>query len=307
MKIVVTGGSGLVGKAIQQISKNYKHNFTFIGSKDCNLLDYSQLLNFLKENKPDLVIHLAAMVGGLFKNMKYPVEMFEKNILMNTNLLRACHECNIDNVISCLSTCIFPNEIKYPINETSLHDGKPHDSNFAYAYAKRMLEIQSRCYREQYKRNYICIIPTNIYGPYDNFSLTDGHVIPSLIHKCYLAKKENKDFEVKGSGKPLRQFIYSIDLAKIILNLCENCRGDNLIISSYEEISIEDISKIIASKFKYQNRIVFNTNYSDGQFKKTVDNKKLVDLIPKLKFTNIEDGINETIDWFLENYNSIRK
>lgn len=309
MRILITGGSGLVGYALKEISKNYKHEFIFSDSKQCDLLDYENTFNHFKEVKPDFIIHLAAMVGGLFKNMKYPVEMYENNVIMNLNVLKASHKNNIQNIISCLSTCIFPDDTTYPINEEMLHDGPPHETNFAYAYAKRMLEVQSKAYRKQYNRNYICVIPTNIYGPHDNFSLEDGHVIPSLIHKCYINKLNNQNFEVRGTGEPLRQFIYSEDLAELILWGMENYRGDNIILSVPEEneISIRKVSEIIAVNFDYKDNICFNKNYSDGQLKKTADNKKLVRLNKDFRFTNVEDGIKKTVKWFLENYDSCRK
>ena len=120
----------------------------------------------------------------------------EKNILINMNVLKVCHEIKVKKLVSCLSTCIFPDKTSYPIDETMLHDGPPHTSNDAYAYAKRMLEIQSKAYQQQYDDNFICVIPTNIYGEHDNYSIECGHVIPALIHKCYLAKQENKPFVV---------------------------------------------------------------------------------------------------------------
>jgi GDP-L-fucose synthase len=310
MKILITGGSGLVGCAIKEISNNYDHEFIFSNSKECNLLDYEKTLNYVKKMKPDVIIHLAAMVGGLYKNMNFPVEMYENNIIINLNVLKIAHKCNVHNVISCLSTCIFPDKTKYPINEEMLNDGPPHESNFSYAYAKRMLEVHSKAYRKQYNRNYICIIPTNIYGPNDNFSLEEGHVIPSLIHKCYLNKIKNEDFEVKGTGIPLRQFIYSKDLAELIIWVMENYKeGESIIlsISEKEEVNIKRIAEIIASNFNYQDRIIFNNKYSDGQYKKTADNKKLLDINNNFKFTDIEDGIKNTILWFKENYNSCRK
>lgn len=309
MRILITGGSGLVGKAIKKISHKYNHEFIFSDSKQCDLLDYEKTFNYFKDIHPDVIIHLAAMVGGLFKNMSYPVEMYENNISMNLNVLKAAHKNNIQNVISCLSTCIFPDNTTFPINEDMLHNGPPHESNFAYAYAKRMLEVQSKAYRKQYKRNYICVIPTNIYGPHDNFSLEDGHVIPSLIHKCYINKLNNQNFEVRGTGKPLRQFIYSEDLAELMLWVMDNYRGDGTIIlsvSEQEEVSIKKVSELIAKNFNYD-KFFFNNNYSDGQFKKTADNKKLVSINNEFKFTNIEDGIKKTVKWFLENYESCRK
>ena len=176
-KILVTGGTGLVGKGIQSISHEYPDiQILFLSSKDCNLLNEEETFQFFQKHQPDVIIHLAANVGGLFKNMNEKVKMFEENIMMNMNVLRSAHRCNIQRVISCLSTCIFPDKTTYPINETMLHYGPPHSSNDAYAYAKRMLEIQSKAYQENFGRDYICVIPTNIYGPYDNFHLEDGHV-----------------------------------------------------------------------------------------------------------------------------------
>lgn len=309
-KILITGSNGLVGNAIKSISKDYpNYDFIFLAKKDCELTNYEETLNIFKKCNPEYIIHLAANVGGLYKNMNQKVEMFEDNLQINYNVVKIAHEIKVKKLIACLSTCIFPDNIKYPINEESLHNGQPHNSNYAYAYAKRMIEIQCRTYKEQYNDNFICIIPTNIYGSFDNFNLTDGHVIPALIHKCYLAKLNNTKFEIAGTGKPLRQFIYSIDLAKIIMNILKDCNLDKIIISVSEkdEISIKEIATIIAKKFNYNDMIYFNSNMSDGQYKKTVDNKKLLSIIGNYQFKNIKEGINETIDWFIENYNNCRK
>jgi len=309
MKILITGGTGLVGKAIENISNKYNYEFVFLSSKDCDLTDYLQTKKLFEKEKPDYVIHLAAYVGGLFKNMNYMVDMFEKNVLINTNVLKCAHESNVKKLISCLSTCIFPDKTTYPINENMLHLGPPHNSNYGYAYAKRMLEIHSRAYREQYNDNFICVIPTNIYGEHDNYSLTDGHVIPALTHQCYLAKKEKRPFIVKGSGKPLRQFIYSKDLAELIMwTLEEYKENENIILSVGEEdeVSIEQVALSIARSFDYEN-LIFDTSYSDGQYKKTADNTKLMQLIGTYKFTSINDGIKKSVNWFTNNYKNCRK
>jgi GDP-L-fucose synthase len=230
--------------------------------------------------------------------------MLEDNLLINTNVLKAAHNAGINTLVGCLSTCVFPNEINYPINENMLHDGPPHESNEGYAYAKRMMDLHCRIYREQFGRNYFCIIPTNVYGPYDNFNLMDGHVIPSLIHKCYLAKESNLPFEVKGSGKPLRQFIYSMDLARLILMLLENNVYENMILSPSEEYTIGEMAEIVNSHFG--NQLIFNENYADGQYRKTADNSKLKGLI-NFEFTSLKDGIEETVKWFMSNYPNVRK
>lgn len=308
MIVLVTGGSGLIGKAIESIKSNYDYNFIFLSSSDCDLTDFNKTKELFNEIKPDYVIHLAANVGGLFKNMNQKVDMFEKNLLINYNVIKCCHDLKIKKLISCLSTCIFPNDTTYPINESMLHNGAPHNSNDAYSYAKRMIEVHSKAYREQYNDNFVCVIPTNVYGEYDNFSLEDGHVVPALIHKCYLAKQNNEPFVVYGSGKPLRQFIYSIDLAKLILWVLENYSGEPIILSpnENEEVSIKNVAELIAKEFDYDN-IKFDTSKSDGQFKKTADNTKLIDLYEEFKFTTIEEGIKKSVNWFMNNYKIARK
>lgn len=308
--ILVTGGSGLVGSAIKKISNEYpQYEFIFMNSKDCNLTDWNNVNTYFNDKKPDYVIHLAAYVGGLFKNMKYKVDMLEQNVLINMNVLKVCHQINVKMLICCLSTCIFPDKTTYPINETMLHAGPPNCSNDAYAYAKRLLDTHVKAYQEQYNSNFVCVIPTNIYGEHDNYNLEDGHVIPALIHKCYLAKQNNNSFIIAGSGKPLRQFIYSDDLAKLFMWVLENYnKKDSIILSVSEkdEISIKDVGLLIANKFEYKD-VVFDDKKPDGQFKKTADNSQLMNLIGDFEFTNIKEGISKSVDWFIENYHICRK
>tara|TARA_Y100000992_G_C21250371_1_gene485536 strand:- start:699 stop:1628 length:930 start_codon:yes stop_codon:yes gene_type:complete len=309
MKILVTGGSGLVGYGIKQLDVP-NDQFIYLSSQDCDLTNYEEILTTFKKIKPDSIIHLAACVGGLYKNMNQKVDMYEKNTLINFNVLKCAQICNIKKVVSCLSTCIFPDKSNYPINENMLHDGAPHDSNYAYAYSKRMIEIQSRVYNEQYGTNFVCVIPTNIYGKNDNFSLKDGHVIPALIHKCYIAKQKNKPFIVCGTGSPLRQFIYSKDLAQLIWWTLKNYNENKPIIlsvSENEEVSIKDVATMIAQEFDYLHNMTFDTSFSDGQYKKTADNSKLLSLYPNVSFTPIQQGISYTVKWFINNYDKVRK
>jgi GDP-L-fucose synthase len=309
MKILVTGGTGLVGTAIQSIKNDYNYDYSFLSSKECDLTNYDETKKLFEMIKPDYVIHLAAHVGGLFKNMSQKVDMFEDNIQINFNVLKCSHNIGVKKVISILSTCIFPDKTTYPINETMLHDGPPHNSNDAYAYAKRMLEVQSKAYQEQYDDMFICVIPTNIYGPHDNYHLMNSHVIPGLIHKCYLAQQNNENFVVKGTGNALRQFIYSEDLAKLIMWTLEYYNEkDTLILSVDEsaEVSIGYIAKQIACQFNYEHRMIFDDKYSDGQYKKTADNSKLKSM-NNYKFVSLDDGIQKSIEWFKNNYNFARK
>jgi len=280
MRILITGGSGLVGKALEHLLSDDKNCKTFfLSSRDCDLTDMKKCIGCFDSFKPEYVIHLAAEVGGLFKNMRKKVELFTNNVKINMNVLECCHIFKVKKCISCLSTCIFPDNIEYPINEEMLHNGEPHYSNYGYAYAKRMLEIQSRLYYEQYGDKFVTIIPTNIYGKHDNFHLEDAHVIPALIHQCYLAKKENLPFQIRGTGKPLRQFIYSSDLALLIMDILENYDDKEPIIlsvSEKEEISIEKVAKIIAEVMDYEENLYFEDGYSDGQYKKTASNTKMM-------------------------------
>jgi GDP-L-fucose synthase len=204
--LMVTGGNGLVGSPIKCDIRTGSE-FDLRNPHICDKL--------FQNNKPINVIHCAAKVGGLGGNMNLKGEFFYDNIMINTNVIESCRKYGIQKLVCFLSTCVFPDNIEYPLTEKKIHLGEPHTSNYPYAYAKRMADIQIRAYREQYNLNYVSVIPTNIYGPQDNFNLENGHVIPSLIHKCYLSKKNNTPFRIWGSGKPLREFIYSEDVAKL--------------------------------------------------------------------------------------------
>ena len=310
MKLLITGGTGLVGSAINAILNDDKYEKIILSSRECDLTDYNSTYEFFKKIKPDYVIHLAANVGGLFKNMNFKVDMLEKNILINYNVLKCSHIFKVKKLVGCLSTCIFPNKTTYPINEKMLHDGPPHNSNDAYAYAKRLLEIHCKAYQEQYNDNFVCVIPTNIYGPNDNYSLDDGHVIPALIHRCFLSKKNGEKFIVRGTGKPLRQFIFSEDLAKLIIWVLEKYNNKDSIILSVgeeDEVSIGDVAREIAKNYNYEEMMEYDSSFSDGQYKKTADNSKLIDLIKNFEFTPIKIGIKKSVEWFIKNYNNCRK
>jgi len=306
-KILITGGTGLVGSSIRELSDTFhNYDFIFVNSRTCNLISFSECNKLFEQVKPDYVIHLAACVGGLYKNMSQQIKMLEDNLAINTNVLRCAKNHLVDKLIACLSTCIFPDNISGKINESMLNNGPPHSSNEGYAYAKRLLEFQCRMYNKFYLTNFICIIPTNIYGPNDNFNLQDSHVIPALIHNCYLAKQNNTIFSVKGTGKPLRQFIYSKDLAKIIMEILLNYKlTESIIISPTQEHSIFEVAQMINSHFG--NEIITCPEFADGQFSKTTDNSKLLDFLPNFKFTDLQTGILETVNWFKLNYDYCRK
>ena len=308
MKVLVTGGSGLVGKNLRELCGDV--NFIYLSSKDCNLINYEDTQKVFKQHSPDAVIHLAAKVGGLYMNMENNIQMLEDNLLINVNVIKVCRTMKIKKFIGCLSTCIFPDKVKYPITEDQLRNGPPHPSNEGYAYGKRMLAVMCDQINKIEGFNYTYISPTNIYGKYDNFHLKNAHVIPNLIHKCYLAKKNNTEFIIKGSGKALRQFIYAKDLAQIINHLLYNYKGEirHIICSSNidSEVSIKDIVEKICKKMNYYN-VKYDTSYSDGQYKKTVSNSVLHQVYPNINFTSINSGLTETIEWVNKNFENIRK
>ena len=301
-KILVTGGSGLVG------SEFLKPNFIRLSSIDADLRIREDVDNIFKTIKFDSVIHCAGKVGGLGGNMNNKGQFFYDNIMINTNVIESARIHGIKNLVTFLSTCVFPDNVEYPLTESKIHLGPPHFSNDAYAYAKRMADIQIRAYKEQYGVNYKSVIPTNIYGPKDNYDIENGHVIPSLIHKCYLARENKTDFSIWGSGTPLREFIFSRDVSKLtewVLNNYEE--NEPIILSTSEEISIKDIVGIIVELMNFKGNVIFDTSKPDGQFRKPSDNSKIKNYLPDFKFTPLYNGLKETIDWFEVNYNVIRK
>ena len=311
-KIMVTGSSGLVGRGLQTAiacDDAREEEWIFLTSKDGDLRDAQQTRSLFELHAPSHVIHLAARVGGLFSNMEHSVDYWNDNVLMNVNVLHNAKMTGVRKVISCLSTCIFPDKTSYPIDETMIHDGPPHPSNEAYAYAKRMIDVMNRCYHNQYGCKFTSVIPTNIFGPHDNFSIKDGHVIPGLIHKCYQCIEDGGDLTVFGTGTPLRQFLYSPDLGRLLLwTLRHYDSVDPLILSVPEsnEITIRKASESVARAMGYTGRVLFDSTKSDGQHKKTACNNKLMRLHPGFRFTPFDQAILETCDWFRANRDKSR-
>ena len=301
-RILVTGSTGLVGRCFQgdKFIRSYHAG--------CDLKDPRRVDALFNSVRPDAVIHCAAKVGGLQANMTQKGDFFYQNIMMNTNVIESARKSGVKKLVSFLSTCVFPNDVEYPLSPEKIHLGKPHYSNDAYAYAKRMSDIQIQAYREQFGCEYFSVIPTNIYGPGDNYNLQNGHVVPTLIHKFYLAKKNNTPVEIWGTGKPLREFIYSEDVANLTSRLLENYSGsDPVILSTSQEVSIAELAEIINNSINYKGKIIYQKEKPDGQFRKPSDNSVIKDLFPDFKFTPIEEGIQKSIDWFERNYREARK
>ncbi len=300
-KILVTGGYGLVG------SEFIGDNFYKVSSKEYDLRK-SDDVNRLMLKGFDSVIHTAGKVGGLGGNMNHKGEFFYDNIMINTNIIESSRISGVRNLVAFLSTCVFPNDIEYPLTEKKIHLGPPHFSNDAYAYSKRMVDVQIRAYKEQYGLNYKSVIPTNIYGPNDNYDIKNGHVVPSLIHKCFLARENKTSLTIWGTGNPLREFIFSRDVAKLTEWVLHNYNEtEPIILSTSEEISIKDVVSMIVEIMNFKGDVVFETSKPDGQYRKPSDNSKIKSYLPNFKFTPIYEGLKETIEYFERNYTLIRK
>ncbi|KAK3576981.1 hypothetical protein CHS0354_005986 [Potamilus streckersoni] len=312
--ILVTGGSGLVGKGLQTIvnteEKRDDEEWYFASSKDADLSNIEQTRKLFEAKKPTHVIHLAAMVGGLFHNLKHNLDFFRINMQINDNVLNTCFQLGVKKVVSCLSTCIFPDKTTYPIDETMVHNGPPHSSNFGYSYAKRMIDVQNKAYHIQHGCHFTSVVPTNVFGPYDNFNLDDGHVLPGLIHKVYMAKKDNTPFVIWGTGTPRRQFIYSLDLARLMIWVVREYQEIDPIILSVDpddEVSIKEAAEAVVEGMNFQGEVTYDTTKSDGQFKKTASNAKLRKYLPNFKFTPFKQAVKESCEWFEKNYEIARK
>ncbi|MBA7587875.1 GDP-L-fucose synthase [subsurface metagenome] len=255
--------------------------------------------------RPVNVIHLAARVGGIIDNMNHPADFIYQNVLMNTYVIHYANKYKVKKLIGLISNCAYPDKVeKYPMVEEQLHDGPPAITNFSYAYSKRVLEAQIKAYRSQYGCNYFSIIPCNLYGPHDKFDENKSHFLAALIHKIYDAKKNKKKIiRLLGTGKPLRQFLYSKDLAKIILLLLKKYDGEGPInIAPKENLSIAQISKIALKATESPNiKLAFDKSFPDGQYRKDVCSDKLFGIIGDFKFTSLSEGIKKTYKWYSEN------
>jgi len=300
MKTLITGGSGLIGSEFNSPHK--------LSTKVCNILNIDEIEKLFEKENFDSVIHTAARVGGVLANTNYIYDFFLENIKMNTNIIDIARKRNIKKLIGFASTCAFPAEIEYPLTEEKMHHGPPHASNYGYAYAKRMIDIQIKTCNQQYGTKYFTVIPTNVYGPNDNYHLENGHVLPSLIHRCYNAKIQDEDFEVWGSGSALREFVFSKDVANICEILLDKYEETApVIISTSNETSIKQAVTMITSILDFKGKIIWNTDKPEGQFRKPTDTSKMKSIIKNYKFIKFEKGLEETIKYFVNNYNIIRK
>jgi len=298
VKILVTGGSGLVGKHLNDILPEA----IYISSKDYDLTDLQQVKDMMNEYKPNSVIHLAARVGGIVDNINYPVDYLEENVLMNTNVLKACHEFNVEKVIAILSTCIYPDVVEtYPMREEDLFNGPPTETNFSYGFAKRCMAAHIDSYRKQYDKKWSYLIPCNLYGEYDKYEEHHSHFVSALIKKIYEA---NESIELWGTGKPLRQFMYGGDLARVIKYMIDKDVVGSFNVAPEWVHSINDLAEI-GKKACLKEKLVVNYDSTkpDGQFRKDVDSSKLLSVLKDFEFTSLEKGIKKVYDKFSQRHN----
>ena len=307
-RILVTGGHGMIGITFKNIDT--PHEILLVGREQADLLDNSQFIRLLQQEKPDAVIHLAAKVGGVKANTDYIADFYTQNIRINCNVLDACHYCGIEKVVSLLSTCVYPDAsfVSYPLTEEQLHNGPPHASNFAYAHAKRMLDVQSRAYRQQFGCNFVTAIPNNLYGPHDNYDLENSHVIPAIIRKVYEAKQTGTPPIFWGDGEPLREFTFSQDISKALLFLLENYNDSIPInIGNTKEYSIRRVVETVCTLMGYRETVVWDESKPRGQHKKPSCNKNFIDLGWKEEYyTELEEGLLQTIKHFVDNHPNLR-
>ena len=305
--ILITGGSGLLGTAFRSV---YPHA-DYPTSAELDLMSRESIEQWFRQNNPSSVVHLAGLVGGVSANMNYMYDFYYKNSMINNNIIDACVENSIPKLVCCLSTCVYPDSssVEYPLTENQLHKGEPHDSNFGYAYAKRMVDVQLKASREQHGTSYISVIPNNMYGENDNFDIDNSHVIPALIRKIYEAKMERSpSFKVWGTGDVFREFTYSKDVARAILFCLEKYDdADPINIGCTTEYHLKDIVSLICKILEYDGIIVYDHSKPTGQYRKPSSNKRLVDIGWKEEwYTPIEVGLRDTCQWFKENYHNAR-
>lgn len=305
--ILITGGSGLLGNAFKKLLPNA----LYPTSEEVNLRSIANITRYINKHKPETIIHLAAKVGGVKANTDSVSDFYQFNSEINNNIFYCSTLFKIPKVVSCLSTCTYPKEeyIEYPLTEDQLHLGPPHDSNFGYAYAKRMIDVQTRAARKQHGVNYISVIPNNLYGWHDNFDLDTGHVIPALVRKIWEAKMNNEpSFEVWNDGNVYREFTYAEDIARVILYCLANYDDDMPInIGNTQEYCLRDVIKMIKKELDYKGKTIYNLAKPKGQIRKPSSNKKLLGLGWKEEdYTPLREGIRKTCEWFVGNYPNVR-
>ena len=301
-KIYIAGHKGMVGSACWKIlEKSGYTNLIGINSKKLDLSIQSDVFDFLNDEKPDAIIDAAAKVGGIYANNKYPYEFLLNNMLIQNNLISSAHNLNISKFIFLGSSCIYPRKSPQPIKEDYLLKNELENTNQWYAIAKISGVKLIESLRRQYSRDYVSLMPSNLYGPRDNFDLKSSHVIPALIRKIYEAKENNKEVNIWGTGSPRREFLFVDDLAYAIKFVLENRMKEHLYNVGYgSDISISELVNIIMKIINYNGKLIWDKDMPDGTPKKLMDSSKLNSMGWR-KTIDLKEGITLTYNWFIEN------
>jgi len=303
-KILVTGGSGLLGHGFQAIAAEYAdRQFAFSGSKDCDLTDRDRTIRFVGEHKPDAIVHTAALAGGIQYSTCHPATLLRDNVLMNLNIMEAARAHGVRKVIETLSTGMYPPEAPNPIREQYIHDGPPHDSNYSYSFAKRLIDPAIRAYRSEYGLNCIGLVSNGIFGEHGNFRPAESVMVAALIRRFFEQRDSAAPVVIWGDGSPLREYTYSRDMARAFMWCLDHYDDSQILhVGSTEEHSVRDTAFMIADAMGIdRSRVVFDTSKPAGILRKATDNSRFVSR-SGFSYTPFRVGLERTIQWFVENY-----
>ena len=292
MSILITGGTGLVGKYLQQ----YIKDGIYLGSRDYDLTKEDQVIAMYEKYRPSVVIHLAAKVGGIMDNIAYPFEYYEDNLLMNTFMVKYARLFKVDKFVGALSSCIYPDVVKrYPLVEEDLHKDLPNANNFGYGYAKRVLGCHIDIAKKQ-GLNYSYIIPSNLYGEFEHGDVSRKHFVGALLEKIHIAKQQaNDSITLFGDGTPLRQFTFAKDIAEILDLIIRDDIQENLNVSTSSNFSIDFMAREALEATDSQDiRIIYDTSKPNGQMRKDIDTAKFKNIFSNYEFTPYIKGIKQT-------------
>lgn len=296
--LLVTGGSGFLGTAIRRIHAQA----LFLSSADGDLRDPGVADRMISALRPSVILHLAGRVGGVKDNAAHNVAFFEDNALINAAVLSGARRARVPKVISLLSSCAFPLFADRPTTEDDLHAALPYDGNTGYGYAKRMLDLHTRLAAEQQQLAWTTLTPVTMYGPHDRFDPESGHVVGSLIRRCWEAKTLGIPYTVWGSGRAVRQFIYVDDVARLLVDLCGRVTGPaTTILAPDDGITIRMLAEAVARAMDYQGPILFDSAQPEGVLVKRLRSTRSSSHFPGFSFTPLEIGLAETVQWFLRN------
>ncbi|MEE9542395.1 MAG: GDP-L-fucose synthase [Thermodesulfobacteriota bacterium] len=304
LRVVVTGGAGFLGSfLVEGLERRGCKDIFVVRSKDYNLVEMEDVKRLYRDAKPDMVIHLAASVGGIGANKENPGRFFYENLMMGVQLIEAGRQAGVDKIVALGTICSYPKFTPVPFKEEDLWNGYPEETNAPYGLAKKMLLVQAQAYREQYGFNAIHLLPVNLYGPRDNFDLDSSHVIPALIRKCVEAGERGDDkIIVWGTGKATREFFYVEDAVEGILLASEIYNGPEPInLGAGFEISIKDLVDLITRLTGFKGGVEWDTSKPDGQPRRMLDTTRAEELLGFRARTALEDGLKKTIEWYREN------